>query len=106
MHVLLFFGLIPFLKTDAVLDHLLESIKVKVVGSHDVKKQLLYSLVSQIPSLKIRVWTLRTILYKFNIEIGRHPAMPFIEKNFKERGVSGYLRLCQTPMINLFLKDS
>ena len=45
MHVLIFFGLIPFLKTDAVLDHLPESIKVKVVGSHDVKKQLLYSLV-------------------------------------------------------------
>ena len=39
-----FFGLIPFLKTDAVLDHLPETIKVKFVGSHDIKKQLLYCL--------------------------------------------------------------
>ena len=67
-----FFGLIPFLKTDAVLDHLPESIKVKFV-------------VSQIPSPKVRIWTMRTILYKFNTEIGRHPAMPFIEMHFKER---------------------
>ena len=45
MHVLIvFFGLIPFLNTDAVLDHLPESIKVKFVGSHDIKKQLLYCL--------------------------------------------------------------
>ena len=36
-----FFGLIPFLKTDAVVDHLPENIKVKFVGSHDIKKQLL-----------------------------------------------------------------
>ena len=43
MHVLIvFFGLVPFLNTDAVLDHLPESIKVKFVGSHDIKKQLLY----------------------------------------------------------------
>ena len=33
-----FFGLIQFLKTDAVLDHLPESIKVKFVGSRDIKK--------------------------------------------------------------------
>ena len=33
-----FFGLIQFLKTDAVLDHLPESIKVKFVGPHDIKK--------------------------------------------------------------------
>ena len=74
MHVLIFFGLIPFLKTDAVLDHLPESIKVKFV-------------VSQIPSPKVRVWTMRTTLYKFNTEIGRHPAMPFIEMHFKERNL-------------------
>ena len=33
--------------------------------------------------------------------------MPFTEMHFKEkifRGVFGYLRRCQTPMINLFLK--
>ena len=38
------FGLIAFLNTDAVLDHLPESIKVKFVWSHDIKKQLLYCL--------------------------------------------------------------
>ena len=43
---MVFFGLlIPFLKTDAVLDHLPEGIKVKFVGSHDIKKQLFYCLV-------------------------------------------------------------
>ena len=41
-----FFGLlILFLKTDAVLDDLPEIIKVKFVGSHDIKKQLMYCLV-------------------------------------------------------------
>ena len=40
-----FFGLIQFLKTDAVLDHLPQSIKVKFVGPHDIKKQLLFCLV-------------------------------------------------------------
>ena len=45
MQVLIgFFSLIPFLKTDAVLDHLLQSVKVKFVGPHDIKKQLLYCL--------------------------------------------------------------
>ena len=42
--LMVFFGLIPFLKSDAVLDHLPESIKVKFVESHDSKKQLLYCL--------------------------------------------------------------
>ena len=38
-HVLIvFLSFIPLLKTDAVLDHLTESIKVKFVGSHDIKK--------------------------------------------------------------------
>ena len=41
----LFFGLIPFLNIDAVLDHLPESITVKFVGPHNIKKQLLYCLV-------------------------------------------------------------
>ena len=54
------------------------------------------------------VRTLQTTFYKFNTEIGRHPAMPFIVMRFKEkkmlRCVFGFLRLCQTPMINLFLK--
>ena len=47
------------------------------------------------------------MLYKFNTEIGRHLAMPFIEIHLKKeifRGVFGYLLLCQTPMVNLFLK--
>ena len=45
MQVLMgFFCLIPFLKSDAVLDHLPEIIKVKFVGSHDSKKQLLYCM--------------------------------------------------------------
>ena len=74
-----FFGLISFLKTDAVLDHLPESIKVKFVGSHNIKKQ--------IPYPKIQVRPLRTILYKFNTEIGRHPAMPFIVMHFKGRNL-------------------
>ena len=64
-----------------------ESIKVKFVGSHDIKKQLLYCLVQQILSPKIRVRTLRTILYKLNTEIGRHPAMPFIAMHFKEKNL-------------------
>ena len=33
--LMVFFGLVSFLKTDAVLDHLPESIKVKFVGPHD-----------------------------------------------------------------------
>ena len=46
MQVLMgFFGLIQFLKTGAVLDHLPESIKVKFVGSRDIKRQLSYCLV-------------------------------------------------------------
>ena len=32
---MVFFGLVSFLKTDAVLDHLPESIKIKFVGPHD-----------------------------------------------------------------------
>ena len=40
------FGLIPFFKTDLVLDHSLNvAIKVKFVGSHDIKKLLLYCLI-------------------------------------------------------------
>ena len=38
-------SLILFLKTGAVLDHLPGNIKVKIVGSHDVQKQLLCCLV-------------------------------------------------------------
>ena len=41
----LFFGLISFLNINAVLDHLPESITVKFVGPHNIKKQLLYCLV-------------------------------------------------------------
>ena len=43
--LMFFFGLILFLKTDAVLDHVPESIKVKFVWSHDVQKQLFCCLV-------------------------------------------------------------
>ena len=83
-----FFGLlIPFLKTDAVLDDLTESIKVKFVGSHNFKKQLFYCLVYQISSPKIRFRTLRMMLYKFNAEIGRHPAILFIVMHLKERNL-------------------
>ena len=46
MQVLMFFFyLISSLKTDAVLDHLPESTKVKFVGPHYIKKQLLHCLV-------------------------------------------------------------
>ena len=71
-----FFGLIPFLKHDAVPDHFPESIKVKFVGSHDIKKLFLYCLAQKIPSLKLRVRTLRTTLYKFIV-------MHFKEKNLQ-----------------------
>ena len=79
------FGLIPFLKTDTVLNHSLKvAIKVKFMAPHVIKKQLLYCLVQQILSPKIQVRTLQTILYKFNAKIGRHPAMPFIVMHFKK----------------------
>ena len=42
-----FAGLILLIKTDAVLDHLPGSVKVKFMGSHGVKKQLLYCLVEK-----------------------------------------------------------
>ena len=50
MHVLIVFCFDFILNTDAVVDHLPESIKIikfksiKFVGSHDIKKQLLYCL--------------------------------------------------------------
>ena len=62
-------------------------------GSHDIKKQLFYCLAEQIPSPKIRVGTLRTMLYKFNTEIGRHLAMPFIVMHFKERNLQRWFWL-------------
>ena len=38
-------------------------------------------------STKIRIWTLRKTFYKFNTEIGRHPAMPFIVMHLKEKNL-------------------
>ena len=63
------------------------------MGFHDIKKQLLYCLVQQIPSPKIQVGTLWTILYKFNTKIGRHPAMPFIVMHFKKIKFQRYFLL-------------
>ena len=37
---------------------------------------------------KIQVRTLQTTFYKFNTEIERHPAMPFIVMHFKEKKCS------------------